>query len=167
MRQVRNRGGAFVDAWVAQRSLVVGPDGDLVQVWITHFPPVARHREGIASAGVDGYGRVEFQRFATLADGCHPGDGAGVLDQLPDHCLFPDLRAFVAGIVKEHLVKLTAQHLPGAGGFVLQVGEKVKGLRRPPVATYELDAVLLGEMRALHPVDKPDTLERKVSIGEQ
>src|SRR5437879_13360535 len=64
--EVSNGGGALIESWVAQRSLVVGPHGDFVQVRIAHFPPLARYSKGIASTGVDGYRRVEFQRLAVL-----------------------------------------------------------------------------------------------------
>src|SRR5215470_15295598 len=53
LREVSNSSGALIDSWVAQRSLVVGPDSDFVQVRIAHFPPTARHCERIAPTGVD------------------------------------------------------------------------------------------------------------------
>src|SRR5262249_2440882 len=134
---------------------------------VAHFPPLARHSKGIASTGVDGHRSVEFERLAVLVDGSHSGNDAVFLDHLPHHGLVQYFSPLGARVVEEHLVELTAQDLPGAGSFMFQVREKIKGLRGPPIAAYELDAVFLGEMRALQPLDEPHALEWKVSIGEQ
>src|SRR5271154_353894 len=165
--EVSDRSGAFVKPGIAQRSLVVSPDGDFIQVRVADLPSVAGDREGIAATSINSYRSLEFLSLAVLADRLDSSYSAILSKHLPDRRLLPHFSALGTGVVEEHLVELPAQNLPGAGRFMLQVGKKIKWVSRPAVAVYELHAVFPGEPGGLHPVDKPQALERKVRVRKQ
>ncbi len=51
-------------------------------------------------------------------------------------------RAFFAGIIEQELVELAAQHLPGGGGFVLELLREIKRDGSAPTGADKLDAIL-------------------------
>ena len=106
-------------------------------------------------------------RLAALCDGLHSRHRAVLANQFADRDLLDHLRALLARVVEQHLVELAAQHLPGAGRFVLQMLEEVERQRCAPAGADELHAVLLREVRLLHLVEHADALEREVTVGQQ
>src|SRR5271155_3702737 len=57
---VGDGGCAFIHSGVAHGALVVGPDGDLVQIRVSNLPSIASDEESVPAAGIDGDWRVEF-----------------------------------------------------------------------------------------------------------
>src|SRR5436190_22053014 len=54
-RDIGDRRGPLVNSWIAQRALVIGPYGDLVEIRIAHLPAIARDRESVATCRVHGH----------------------------------------------------------------------------------------------------------------
>src|SRR5437879_397810 len=54
----RHRGGALIDAWIAPGALIVGPDGDLVQLRIAHAPVVPHCGERFPTGAIQRHRRA-------------------------------------------------------------------------------------------------------------
>src|SRR5262245_33788809 len=66
VRDVRNSGCTLIDARIPFCSLVIGPDGDLVQVRIADPPIVSRYGERLFTRAVQGDGRAKFPCLSVL-----------------------------------------------------------------------------------------------------
>ena len=162
VRHVGDGGVAFVDAFAALGILVVGPDGDLVEIRIAHAPAALVGGEGFLARAIERDRRADFVGAAGLAiRGLDADDLLAVHEQAVDRRFLAHFGAFLAGVVEQHLVELRAQHLPGLrDGFAVVAVEEIERLRALPVRLHEGDAVFLHEVRRLHLRDHPDALQR-------
>ena len=76
-------------------------------------------------------------------------------------------RAFVGSVVQQHLVKVTADDLPGLRALTVFVIVEVERCGDLVTVTHKLHAVLLGERRCFKLLDKPQSFQGPIRFGNQ
>ena len=158
---------AFVLADVAIGTLPVRPDGGLLELRIPLTQPEAIENQRRLPTGVDHDFRAD-DLFGLIFDFDSHADGASAIEHdFVNARTFVNFDAVFAGVVQQHLVEFAAANLPRLAAFVRVVLGKVERFRQSATLGYELHAVLLDEVAALHFIEHVQPLQHRVGVRDQ
>src|SRR5262249_41970232 len=144
-----------------------GPKGAFLQerVPLAELEPV--HNDRALAAGIDDDRSPHFLLPAVIV--LHPNaHGSGPLEKhFPDTCPLMYLYTMFPSIIDQHFVELPTAHLPSLRALVRFVIDEVERLGKSSILRYELDAVLLDEMAALHLVQEVQALDDPVGLRDK
>src|SRR5437660_1796604 len=167
LRHKRNGGRACIDAVVALRVFVIGPDGDLVKHWIFDAPLIADGRKRFFARAIECDARAIFGDRAVIMLRANSNHSACLAKQSSHRYFLVDSGAFFAGMLHHHLVEFRTKHLPGLRHILIVSRKEIKRLRSLSRHRNELDAVLFDERRLLHLVEQTEALERVVGKRQE
>ena len=146
-RHKGHRGLPLIEPGTAGRTVVIRPDGDLVEIGVLETPSELVAGQGFLAGGVDGDLGANLDGFACGVGGGDAEDAAvGVAHERFDRDLFAHGGSPFPGMINHHLVEFRTHDLPALGdGLAVVAVEEIKRLGGAAVGLDEANAVFFDE----------------------